>query len=589
MNDIRTLKRMYQQLMYILNSKQKRKLVVLFFAIFIGALLETLGVSSLMPLVQILTDTEALLQQEYILAVINIFSIESVKTLTIMIGIAVMVVFLVKNIGLTISSYLLVRYKADLTKELKYEMMRCYMNRPYQFFVDSDTGKILRGVTGDVESVVSIVDYAFHILTEGAVILLIGIFVVLSDPIMAIGIIFVGALCFTVIVLILKRKMSTLGQLGRAAESKAFSVATQIVNGIKDIMVRQKRHIFLEKFNEANEDNREAQIGSQFASVLPERIIETICICGIMAVVLIRIALGQPNEQFITTLAVFVVAAFRILPAISRLTGYVNLLIYGRPRLEASYDNVKSSREYMESIGNKSDGTEIKRADRFGYEDLIKIKDVFWKYNDAQGDVLKGVSIEIHKGESIGIIGESGSGKSTLSDILLGLYRPQRGEILVDGKSIFDYSVEWSEIMGYVPQSVYLLDDTIRNNVAFGETNIADEQIWEALEKASLKTFVESLPNGLDTMVGERGVKFSGGQRQRVAIARALLMKPEILILDEATSALDNETETAVMDAVESLQGTITMIIIAHRLTTIKNCDRVFEIKGGVAKEVYGK
>lgn len=584
MKDIKTLVRMYHEMIYILNNRQKRKLVVIFLAVSTGALLETLGVSSLLPFVQVLATPDELMQKEYIVSFTRWLSITDAKIITVMVGIAVILVFLIKNVGLTISSYLLVKFKAELTKELRYQMMYCYMNRPYLFFVNSDTGDIVRGISGDVDSVRSIIDYIFHILTEGLVILLVGIYVVYQDPLMAFGVICVGFICFGGIVLALKKKMSKLGLVSRSAEGQTYSITTQIVHGIKDIMIRQKRDIFLKKFDDANEKTRKAQIGSQFASVLPERFIEATCISGIIGVALIRVALGVNNEEFVPVLAIFAVAAFRILPAISRITGYVNLLIFERPRLEGAYENIKTSRDYMKTLDNSNKSNEMGKDLLF--ERNLKVDNISWKYDEMTGDVLHNLSIEIRKGQSIGIIGESGSGKSTLSDILLGLYKPQCGNVTVDGYSIFDIPYAWSKMMGYVPQTVYLLDDTIRNNVAFGENDINDDDVWKALEKASLKKYVENLPDGLDTLVGEGGIKFSGGQRQRIAIARALFTKPSILILDEATSALDNETESAVMEAIESLQGTITMIIIAHRLSTIRNCDRIFEISEGRAIEV---
>lgn len=584
MKDIKTLIRMYHQMIYILNNSQKRKMVVIFLAVLAGALLETLGVSSLLPFVQVLASPDELMQEEYIVILARWFSITDAKVITVMVGVAVIVVFLIKNIGLTISSYLLVKFKAELTKELRYQMMCCYMNRPYLFFVNSDTGDIVRGVSGDVDSVRSIIDYIFHILTEGLVIILVGIYVVYKDPFMALGVIIVGFICFGGIVFALKKKMSNLGLVSRRAEGQTYSITTQIVHGIKDIMIRQKREVFLKRFDDANEKTRKAQIGSQFASVLPERFIEATCISGIIGVALIRVLLGVDNEEFVPVLAIFAVAAFRILPAISRITGYVNLLIYERPRLEGAYENIKTARDYMEMLDNSNKDNEMVKD--LTFERSLRIDNISWKYDETNGDVLHNLSIEIRKGEAIGIIGESGSGKSTLSDILLGLYKPQSGSVTVDGYSIFDIPYAWSKMMGYVPQSVYLLDDTIRNNVAFGENDINDDDVWEALEKASLKKYVESLPDRLDTLVGEGGIKFSGGQRQRIAIARALFAKPSILILDEATSALDNETESTVMEAIESLQGMITMIIIAHRLSTIRNCDRVLEICEGKAIEV---
>lgn len=586
MKDIQTLGRMYRQICYILNSRQKRRLFIMFLAIFFGAVLEMLGVSSVLPFVQALSSPDKVMETTYAQILMQIFLITDEKAVVIALGIVIILAFLFKNIGLAISSYLLVKFKADLVKELRYQMMQCYMNRPYSFFVNSNTGSIIRGVTSDSGSVMSIIDYVFHILTEGLTTLLLGVFVLCADIYMALGVVAIGIVCFGVIVLLLKRKMSRLGLVARAVEGQSFSTLNQIINGIKDIMTRRKQRWFLQKFDDINEKARKASISSQFASLLPERIIETVCICGIIGVVLIRIASGVNNEDFMPVLAVFAVAAFRILPAISRITGHVNLLIFSRPGLEGAYENIKAARDYMESLKT----VDISPAETFcegmQFNRSIKIENISWRYQNTNVDVLLNLSMEIYKGEAVGIIGESGAGKSTLSDILLGLYKPQTGTIAVDNISIFDIPEIWSRMMGYVPQSVFLFDDTIRNNVAFGEKEIDDLAVWEVLEKASLKKVVESLPEGLDTVVGERGIKFSGGQRQRIAIARALYTNPDILILDEATSALDNETESEVIKAIESLQGSITMIIIAHRLTTIRNCDRIFKIEGGQAYQV---
>ena len=225
------------------------------------------------------------------------------------------------------------------------------------------------------------------------------------------------------------------------------------------------------------------------------------------------------------------------------------------------------------------------------FMESLRIDKVCWTYPKSDKQVLKDLSITIKKGESVGLIGPSGAGKTTLSDIILGLFKPQSGSVFMDGIDIYTIPGEWSSIIGYVPQSVYLTDDTIKNNIGFGtdENEIDDERVWHALEQAQLKDYVMSLPDKLETFVGERGIRFSGGQRQRIAIARALYYNPDILVLDEATSALDNETEKAIMESIDSLQRHKTLIIVAHRLTTLRNCDKIYEIKDGIAKEVNKK
>lgn len=282
--------------------------------------------------------------------------------------------------------------------------------------------------------------------------------------------------------------------------------------------------------------------------------------------------------SFVPKLASFAIIAFRLMPSINKFVTGINGIVYSIPALDAAYDSVMAAKDFME----KSEKTEKEGDDgHLSFDESFEVKDVTWGYADADKNVLEGASVVIHKGEAVAFIGESGSGKTTLADIILGLYEPKQGEILSDGKNVYKYLEQWSEYISYVPQSIYLTDDTVRANIVFGHYDINDDRIWNVLEQAQLKKFVESLPGGLDTMIGEEGVKLSGGQRQRLAIARALYTDPEILLLDEATAALDNETETAVMEAIDSLHGKKTLIIIAHRLSTIKNCNRVYQVKSG--------
>lgn len=585
MKDLHTIKLMWHQLMYILDKGQKRNMGFIFFVILFSAGLETLGVSVMFPFIQMLITPEKLLEKKSVIFWVDLLDMQGVKEITLLAGCMIVVVYVIKNIGLTISGYLQTRYSMGLVKNLSYQMIDSYMNRPYQFFVNGTSGEIIRGATGDVAAVQSIILNLFKFTSEAFVVLCIGVYVIMTDPIMALGILSICAVCFLGIVYALKKKMASLGIIARDAMAEANQVIIQIFYGIKDIFVRQKRKMFLDKYDIANEKTYKANIWNVVAGLLPERIIETMCISGIIVVVLVRIMMGVDNEEFIPLLAVFAVAAFRVLPSISRITGYASQFIFQRPALEAAYENIKAAREYMASLSLTSHDKELENVE-MRFRNVLEVSNLAWRYNEKNGDVLKGLSLSISKGEAVGVIGESGSGKSTLCDILLGLYRPQQGTVTVDGYSVFDIPYAWSKMMGYVPQMVYLLDDTIRNNVAFGEENVRDEDVWNALDQASLKNFAENLSDGLDTIVGERGIKFSGGQRQRVAIARALYNKPDILILDEATSALDNETEAAVMEAIESLQGSITMIIIAHRLTTLKNCDRIYKIENGLAMEV---
>lgn len=583
MEDLKTIKRMIFQMSSILNKKQGRQMIKMFIIILIGSVFELLGVSAMLPFIQAILTPEELMEKPYIRFFMKAFNITDSQSVLIMVGIGIIVIFLIKNAFLLFSSYLQVEYSNNTQRELSILMLRSFMNRPYSFFVESGTGVIMRGVAQDIDGVYQVIIHSFKIATEGFCIILIAILLFVTDPFLAVGTLLVGLLCMITIVFGIKKKLSKLALLFRDAAAELGKWISQINSGIKDIMVFNRRELFVKKYDKAYEKSNEANTKSTFAGAIPERIIEAFCISGIIATVLIRLCMDDDMTSFVPKMAVFAVGAFRLLPSISRITGYLTVLIYKRPTVEAAYYNVKAAREYMAELDSmiipEMDSSDMR------FENQIEIRDIKWKYPEGQKNVLDGLNLSVHKGEAIGIVGESGAGKSTLADLLLNLYKPQNGGIYMDGNDINSIPSVWSKVLAYVPQSVFLMDDTIRANVVFGAADDSDDAIWEALRRASLEAFVKSLPNGLDTIVGERGVKFSGGQRQRIAIARALYINPEILILDEATSALDNETEDAVMEAIDSLAGAMTLIIIAHRVTTLKNCDRIYEIVNGKAIE----
>ena len=346
-----------------------------------------------------------------------------------------------------------------------------------------------------------------------------------------------------------------------------------------------KQKYFINEYEKKYIERQYPVIGKTVAAESPAYLIEAVCVMGLVLAVCFKALGAQDTTILVSQLASFAVGAFRILPSLGRISSSFNQVVFSLPNLEDAYQNFQAARKKSA----ESHSIELPADTEIRLMQQIEIRDVVWQYEGTEKKVLKGVNLIIKKGQSVAFIGQSGAGKTTLADIILGLLYPQQGKVLLDGEhDIHQIPTQWSKLIAFVPQTVYLMDDTIRNNVAFGvdEKEIIDEQIWSVLEQAQLKDFVEELPDGLDTLIGERGVRFSGGQRQRIAIARALYTNPDILILDEATSALDNETETAVMEAIERLQGHKTLIIIAHRLTTVKKCDMIYEIKNGVANAV---
>ena len=437
---------------------------------------------------------------------------------------------------------------------------------------------MLRGMGIDVIGVYNLLDNLFRFCGEFLTAVLIAVYIVKTDVFMASCIIIIAGCCFMVITLGLKKKTKQLGEQKRETEMIRNNWALQSIMGFKEIKVTQSAEHFIEGYDNAYEKQRIAEVRNEYIINLPEKLIEAVCISVLLGIICIKIAMGTDMVSFVPKLAVFAVAAFRLLPSISRMTRYMNGVIYNNAFLQNVYNNLVEIQEF-----ENDDEVEITDGGNLQFNKELEISHIFWNYTGTEKEILSDLSFTIKKGEAIGLVGASGAGKTTLADIILGLLKPRKGNVYADGMDVYSCPKQWSKIIGYVPQSIFLANDTLRNNVAFGydEKEIDDEKIWKVLKEAQLDDFVAGLPQKLDTQVGERGIKFSGGQRQRIAIARALYNNPSIVVLDEATSALDNETERAVMEAIEALQGYKTLIIVAHRLTTIKQCDKVYEVVDG--------
>lgn len=584
--DFATLIRMCSQLRYILTEKQKKQAVMIFILIIGGALFETLGISAVLPFIQSIMKPEELLGKWYIAILIDVLNLKDTYSVVYLCGIFIALVYVIKNAYLFASSRVQSKFRCRFQKDLSTKMLASYMKRPYVYFLDINSAEIMRTITTDVFGVFEILQNGFKFFSEFFTVALIGIFTIYIDSVMALEILLIAGVCFSGITFFFKNRLSMIGVRQRKANADRQKCAYQAVNGYKEVQVMQRADCFVEAYEDAYEEQRKIEVTFETIGALPERLIETACIIGLILVVSLRLASGVAVEEFVPKLSVFAVAAFRILPSISRMTGYLNNIVFYRPTIEAVSDALHEVEEYRQIIDRQiNQGIESQSDEEYSFHDRVEIKNICWKYPRSDKYVLQDVSIAIEKGDSIALIGASGAGKTTLADVIMGLLQPEKGNVTVDGIRIETIPRKWSRMIGYVPQAVFLVDDTIRNNIAFGihQDEIDDELIWSALEQAQLKEFVQSLPNELDTVVGERGVKFSGGQRQRIAIARALYYNPSILVLDEATSALDNETETAVMESIEALQGHKTLIIVAHRLTTIRKCNKIYEIAEGRA------
>ena len=590
MNNFKTMFQMLKQLNYILDKSQKKRALWLLVVIILGSGFELLGVTAILPFVEAAVSPEKILQNKYMLKIAPVFGITNANTLLLFMGLALIIVYVVKNVFMLYVNFVQYDFSTGVQKELSVKMLHSYMTRPYTFFLNSNTAEVLRGCSSDIASIYNVIDYLSVILAQILMVLMIGIYLIYTDPIIAVSVLALMMIVLSSMVLFFKPTIKKAGIKNQQLQQTKNQILVQIVNGIKEIFVMQRREIFLKAYDDASEQNRKVQRTYGVLSTSPDRIVEGICVSGIIGIVCIRLVNDSTSMiEFIPKLAAFAMAAFKLLPSIGKIANRMTGIIYSRPGVISVYNNMVEANRYEEQMKQYVSGrsTDAELSEDLTFHNRLFINHVSWQYENQKRPVLTDVQLAIHKGEAVAFIGSSGAGKTTLSDIVLGLLQPNKGTVEMDGIDVYTIPMQWAHIVGYVPQSIFLMDDTVRNNIAFGlpAGMIDDKYIWDALEKAQLKDFVQNLPGGLDTIVGERGVKFSGGQRQRIAIARALYNKPEILILDEATAALDNETETAVMESIDALQGHITMIIVAHRLTTIRNCDKIYEIKDGIAVE----
>lgn len=586
MDRLKIFKNIAVKLNYIFNKRQKIGFFFTLISLIMGSIVELLSVSCILPLLQAMISPEELTKNRYVIIICNFFNIDVMSNLFGWVCLFIVLIYFVKNVYLYFATFVSNKFSYECQRDLSTSMLSAYTSQPYVYFLENNSASMLRGINEDVAGTYVIVKNLFLIVSNVLTTILLVMYLLTTDIYMTFGILFLSVLCVLCLGLGFKTKLREYGKKRSEANNRCNQTSIQTLSGIKEIMVFRRSKYFVNEFEKAADDRKKAYLHQSLISTLPSKLVETVCISGFIGLVYLNYSMDTDMAQLIPKLGIFAVGALKMMPLVSSLSTIMADIIFYSPSLECIYENFKAAEaKIKERDDNIRDDYSVQILHQIKNGDFkVVVKDVCWKYPTSQEYILNNLNVTIDKGEAIALIGMSGAGKSTLADVLLGLLPPQRGCVLINNRDISEIPFLWSKLVAYVPQNIYLIDDTIRSNIAFGieKDKIDDNQIWETLEKARLREFVEGLPMGLDTIVGERGVKFSGGQRQRVAIARALYSGPEILVLDEATSALDNETELAVMESINALHGEITLIVIAHRLSTIKGCDRVYEIKDGM-------
>ncbi len=563
----------------ILTGRQKKWLAVMLVMMLVGAGLETAGTSLLIPFINVAMEPESIFEEEYLRFFYDLMDLKSTNGFLIMLAVVLSVVFVVKNVYLYFMYYAQYRFIYNGQYNTSRNLFKDYVRRPYEFYLDASTPVVMRHIMSDVNGSYNLLLTFLQLFTELFIFAALLLLALVNSPEMTV------VMCVVLGGILLANK-KILGPILRrfGHEVQTNSALTtkwimQAVNGMKETKVLNKERYFVEQYEKSADRLNTIQKKQNSMQNIPRLLIETVCMCGILLVLAVFLAIGNNLNEMITQIGILAVVAIKLMPSANKLSTYLNNIAYYEPSLTAVEDIIiRSNKKDVQTDILFLKDEEIKPVE---FQKEVRLEHISYRYPNTELDILKDAGVTIPIGKSVGFIGPSGAGKSTTVDILLGLLEPQQGKVTVDGVDIRTNLPGWYAKVGYVPQMIFMLDDTIRNNVAYGvdEKEIDEQQVWYALKEAQMDEFVRGLPEGLDTSIGERGVRISGGQRQRLGIARALYTEPEIMIFDEATSALDNDTESAIMDAIERLHGRKTLVIIAHRLTTIEKCDAVYRVE----------
>ena len=556
---------------FLITKRQRLGLALLTLLLFIGMILEVFGLGILIPGITVLLDPEKV-GENPILANAKVFfeGYSDQNFILILLGVIVIIYF-VKSFFLVFLTHKQNRFLNNITAYFANNLYSSYLNQPYSFHLKRNASELIKNIQIEINYLNTFLVALMSLYIEGGFVLSILAALIYIEPLGAISIgTFYGVLS-VIFLQFTKKKLKYWGKLRESLDGQVAKIALEGIGGIKDILILGKTNFFINEFSKKSYLKARLNSNQGTISQIPRFYLELISIIGLVSFIILLLFQGKDTTSLITVLGVFVAATFRMIPSLNRIIAATQTMKYYISSLDVVYLEIKNYDEFKKIDKNHK---------IFSLKKTIEFKNISFCFN-KENEVLKNINLVIKRGQSIGIMGESGSGKSTLVDLLLGLLKPTSGEILIDGISGLQMSQSWRNSIGYVSQSIFLTDDSIKNNIALGvpDHQIDSKRIIELLKQTKLDKLVNEMPFGINTLVGERGIQISGGQRQRIGLARALYNNPEILILDEATSALDSETEIEVMKSIYKLKKDKTIIMIAHRLSTLENCDFIFNIK----------
>lgn len=566
-------------LLGLLRKEEKRGVVRIIVLMIISALLESLSVSMIIPLAMSIVSTRE--QGGIIGVILKEIGLDGSANHVPMLLIGLILLFIGKNLFMVWEKRRQFYFTTRVYRRIHKDVVHYYMTRPYSFFLQSDSGKIIRTINNDTNQAYNLMNDVLTFCTEGVIFVIMTLFMLIINPAMTL---FVGAVLlleYVIIMKLLRPYLRRMGESYRKESAMANHWILQMIRGIKSIRVTDTEPFFEKKNAEHVDRMLLVERKEHSLRDVPRALIESVTISAMLIYLLIYYLGGNDLTELVPLLSAMALATVRLLPSVNRFSSAATSAAYRKSSLKSVSEICeKTGKLPAETLSETDSSLQVSKP---GFQREIRMEDICFAYEDGKKPILNHADFRVCKGQSVGIIGTSGAGKTTSVDILLGLLKPLSGRILIDDWDVSENPKAWLSLIAYIPQEVFILNGTIRDNVAFGQDpdQQDDKKIWEALEDAQLADHVRGLPDGLNTYIGEAGVRFSGGQRQRLGIARALYRDPQILILDEATSSLDQETEAELMAAIHQLKKKKTLIMITHRLNTVSQCDEIYQMEDG--------
>ncbi len=576
--------KIYRKLYNILDARERWLTLLVFVFMILVALLETAGVASIMPFMAVLANPGVVKTNHYLAAIYAWLDFNSTNSFLFFLGVVFLILIVGSQVLKALAFWMQVRFSQTRNHSWSCRLMRNYLNQPYDWFLSQHSGMLGASVLQEINKLVHGVLFpAIQLVSNGLVALFLLALMLAVDPVLALSVVLVLGVAYASLFYFVRHYIRQIGEESRIANRERFKVAQEAFGGVKDVKVAGLEEIFVERYRVPSLRMTRREVAIKMLSELPSFVMQALVLGGIMIMLLYFLASRGGLQEVLPIFSLYAFAGYRLMPSLQSIYRYLSEMRYNAPVLETLHPDLRLMQR--DNATNVAEVTVSDELESLGLRETLELDNIYYRYPGADKSALKAVNLKIPACSTVGLVGPTGSGKTTLGDLILGLLQPEKGVLSADGRQITqDLLQVWQRSIGYVPQHIYLSDDTISSNIAFGiPASRIDQSAAEcAARAANLHEFVTGeLPQGYNTLVGERGVRLSGGQRQRIGIARALYRDPDILILDEATSALDNLTEQAVMDAVHDLGQKKTIILIAHRLSTVRECDQIFYLEQG--------